>query len=247
MLAAGSITGTLCLHHVENDAESIVLRSTLLRHWQAHHGPVNGLAFSPEAALLASGGSDGAIMLWHTDAGNRGQVLVQGVHEVTALSTSPTGALLAGGYDHGCVQLWNLSSAQAVSSGQAEWALTKHNLWIKALAFSPNGNMLASGGYDGCVRLWAAHTGHELGILRYHNASITSLAFAADNRTLACGDTQGQVTIYDSWTGALHCSLPPFKAAVDEVAFSSQGEAFSELMLACGTAGEISLWRVDAA
>jgi WD40 repeat protein len=241
MIATGSTTGTVCLHQVVNEAESGALNGKLLRHWQAHHGPVKGLALSPEATLLASGGSDGAIMLWHTDAGNRGQVLAQGVHEVTALSFSQAGALLAGGYDHGCVQLWD------IASGQLEWALTKHNLWIKSLAFSPNGNMLASGGYDGCVRLWAARTGHELDVFRHHNTSINSVAFAPDNRTLACGDTQGQVHLYDSWTGTLHYSLPPFKAAVDEITFSSQSEPLSGFMFACAAAQEISLWRLEIA
>ncbi|HEX8235205.1 MAG TPA: hypothetical protein VF600_04555 [Abditibacteriaceae bacterium] len=136
--------------------------------------------------------------------------------------------------------MWN------TASGQLEWALTKHNLWIKALAFSSNGNMLASGGYDGSLRLWAAHTGHELAVLQHHNAGISSVAFAADNRTLACADTQGQVNIYDSWTGALHCSLPPFQIAVDEIAFSSQCDYLSGLALACATTREITLWHIDA-
>jgi WD40 repeat protein len=243
MLAVASVTGTLCLQHVEYDTESVAWRSKMLRHWQAHHGLVNGLAFSSEGALLASGGSDGTILLWRTDTDNHRQILSQGVHEVTALSFSSTGTLLAGGYDHGCVQLWD------TTSGQLEWALTKHNLWIKSLTFSPNSNMLASGGYDGCVRLWSARTGHELSVFQHHNTSITSVAFAPDNRTLACGDTQGQIHLYDSWTGTLHCSLPPFKAAVDEITFSlsSQIEPLSGFMFACAATQAISLWSLEIA
>ncbi|HEX8235204.1 MAG TPA: WD40 repeat domain-containing protein [Abditibacteriaceae bacterium] len=73
----------------------------MLRHWQAHHGPINGLGFSPQTALLASGGGDGAIMLWSLDDDTHRQTLIQSVHEVTALSIAPTGALLAADYDHG--------------------------------------------------------------------------------------------------------------------------------------------------
>src|SRR5262249_31399382 len=131
-----------------------------------HTGAVHALAFSPDDKTLASGGMDGAVVLWDVAGaqllrdvrppGGGGLPLVQ------ALAFAPNGRALACGWGY---------TVRLLDPGTGKWLRSLENLrlgddpalppgWglqsragVLALAFSPDGRTLAAGARH-AVRLW---------------------------------------------------------------------------------------------
>ena len=77
---------------------------------------VNGLAFSPDGALLAEGSTDWTsessgetISLWQVPAGKLLRTLRGGIEKVYSVAFSPDGTLLASGADDHSVRLWGIA------------------------------------------------------------------------------------------------------------------------------------------
>jgi WD40 repeat protein len=105
-----------------------------------HTAPVRCLAFSPDGALLASGGDDNTIRLWDVGAGQERSRLIGHLGRVSGVAFPPDGRTLAsGGWDN-AVRLWS------VAAGQELACLEAHRGAVHCVAFSPDGNVLASGG-----------------------------------------------------------------------------------------------------
>lgn len=76
-----------------------------------HHQPVLALAFSPKATLLASGGEDYTIKLWHLKTGQAMNTLTGHTDVVTALAFSPDGKTLFSSSFDQTIQVWRSGQA----------------------------------------------------------------------------------------------------------------------------------------
>ena len=74
--------------------------------WPAHAGGVDALAFSPDGALMASGGRDNAIRVWDVDSARELMTLSAHRRPVLALDFNPAGTMLASGAGDNQVMLW---------------------------------------------------------------------------------------------------------------------------------------------
>jgi WD40 repeat protein len=84
------------------DASTHQKRATL----RAHVGGANTVAFSPDGRMLATGGADGAIVIWDAIEFVERRRLVGHAGEVFAVTFSPDGRLLASASGDGSVKLW---------------------------------------------------------------------------------------------------------------------------------------------
>ncbi|XP_054651247.1 protein Atg16l2-like isoform X1 [Dunckerocampus dactyliophorus] len=114
----------------------------------AHEQGINATSFCSSSALLASGGTDRVVKLWHVRAGAlRHSATLDGSTEgITCVEFDPTGhRILAGSYDKSAL-LWRLDDPVP------KLTLTGHNRKVTAARFSLQ--QVVTGSADRTIRLW---------------------------------------------------------------------------------------------
>ncbi|XP_061828415.1 autophagy-related protein 16-1 isoform X2 [Nerophis lumbriciformis] len=117
----------------------------------AHEQGVNAATFCSSSALLASGGTDRMVKLWHVRAGAlRHRASLDGSTEgITCVEFDPTGRrILAGSYDKSAL-MWRLDDPVP------KLTLTGHKRKVTAARFSLH--QVVTGSADGTIRLWDPH------------------------------------------------------------------------------------------
>jgi WD40 repeat protein len=146
---------------------------------------VEALAFQPGGRLLAlagidwlaTGGSDGQVVLWHLDERVAKRTLPGGA---LAIAFHPAGRLLACATLHRSVVIYD------VEEGRVVHELKGYQDTVTCLAWSPDGALVASAGEDRVVRLQNP-SGEPAGAWELDNP-IKSLAFTPDGKYLFTGN-----------------------------------------------------------
>ena len=202
---------------------------------RGHSGVVNAIAYSPSGEVLASGGSDGLVILYRVSDGKLLRVLEGHTGVVNSVHFSPDGERLAsGGYDQS-VRLWE------VSSGKALRTLAGHTSVVRSVHFSPDGERLASGGDDNSVRLWEVSSGKALRTLAGHTRVVNSVHFSPDGERLASGGADQSVRLWEVASGKALRTLEGQLGPVYAVAFAPNGK----YLVAAGAAGRLQFWDVE--
>jgi len=176
----------------------------------AHTGGLRALVFSPCGFFLATGGVDGAVILWDTQTGEAEQRM-PGASTVQALSFSVEGGLLASGSRDGSIHVWN------ATSGLLLYTIPQaHNNGVRWVHFSTIFR-IASMSYP-TIFMWDVESGGKIWNCQGSQFAVIS----PDGRSIATGTTTGEVRVGDAQTGEPRLSLLGHLDRVFGASFSAQ-------------------------
>jgi WD40 repeat protein/serine/threonine protein kinase len=196
---------------------------------------VRMLDYSPDGALLASGGESGEIRVWSC-AERRLLRELDGLHApVRLLRFRADGLRLLALDAGGNATWWDTHTWQAVRTFTAEP--------LERAAVSPDGRLLATGTGTGVMRWLDAETGEPLATRRdVHRHLVDGIAFSPDGSRAASVAQDGTVAIWDPSSLQPIATFKGHMLAAHSVAFSPGGRR-----LATGGTGReaLKLWDLS--
>lgn len=119
-----------------------------------HKAWVEGVAFSPNGAVLATAGGDNIVRLWDVTTGQQIKELVGHTALVWSVVFSPDGKTLLSGGEDKTMKLWD------VAPGQELFTVGGEQEPVSTPVFSPDGKTIATAN-NGDIKLWDAVSGKE--------------------------------------------------------------------------------------
>lgn len=203
-----------------------------------HTERVDGIAFSPNGSLLASGSFDNAVKLWDTASKREVRTLAGHTAWVKAVAfRPPEGQWLASGATNGDIIFWDVSTGAKLGN-------LSGNGSVNTVAFSPDGRWFACGN-EKEIKLWDLKgwdltTKRQPRTLSGHSGAVNIIAFSADSKWLASGSSDRTVKIWDVATGRDVETLKGHTDSITSLAFSPDGQ----WLATSGVDARIKLWKV---
>jgi WD40 repeat protein len=108
---------------------------------EGHHGPVTGVAVTPDGRGVVTGSLDGTVRLWSLETGAESRRLSEPPGEIHGVAIAPDGRRVLAGGTHG-IALWNLEKGLALYR-------TRQPGPVQRVAFAPSGEQFVSAGDRG--------------------------------------------------------------------------------------------------
>ena len=183
---------------------------------------VNAVAWNPDGSRLASGESDGTVLIWDPTQRQKVQSLAGHTSVVLSVAWSPDGRRLASAGEDNSIWI------RDPESGTTAAVLRGHANHVRALAWSPDGTRLASGGEDRSVPSGTRATGARswrLGAIKPRSMRWRGVRTDADSPRAAMTTACSSATrARDTPPSAVEPSRP---APVDPRAHRLRAEALS--------------------
>jgi WD40 repeat protein len=162
--------------------------SSLVRAFVGHTRGVNGCAFSPDGAMLASASSDNSLRLWDCATGRELAKLSLHADAVNACAFSPDGSFIASASSDSRLIVWD------VATKTRRLELSGHVGPVVDCAVFPDGQRIVSVGDDGFLITWDAATGDKL-ITTPFKDPLTGCSVSEDGKLVACSTKDGAVCV----------------------------------------------------
>ena len=217
-----------------------------------HRGRVLAAVFAglgDGRTLLATGGEDGTVRLWHAEPRRALPARADEPPRVQAIATVPAEVddLVIVGGDNGSVQLHEAASGVPVGNGFAGHRGAVHAV---AAAHLPNGRrVLVTGGAERAVRVWDVATGSRLiGPLRGHQTTIHAVAVLRSGSgewLVASAGSDGAIRLWDPASG--RAVGPPLRGHTGPIRCLAvvPSSAGSDTLISGGDDGTLRLWRLN--
>lgn len=195
---------------------------------------IDCLAFSQDGQMLAAGGQDGQVKIWHLPAGELVATFDHSPTWIDKLAWSPTENYLA--YSSGrYIQVWDGAHSSIVATLNFEASS------VFDIAWHPEGNILAVGGYQG-ARIWNTQDWHEDPYtLKIPTTSLT-IGWSSDGKYLASGNFDRTIAVLE-WHNPDPWAMRGFPGKVRKLAWSDAATSSGAPLLAACSAQGIAVWE----
>ncbi|MFI6504466.1 WD40 repeat domain-containing serine/threonine protein kinase [Nonomuraea typhae] len=171
------------------------------------------MVFSPDARMLATGGTDHMVHLRDVASGRTVKTLPH-AGEITCMAFSPDGVTLAiSGSSASQVRLWNTVTGKVTTLSENSTA---------SMMFSPAGNVLATGSVT--ERRLTLHDLSSGDSSPFTTEGGPPFSFSPDGRTVALSPGDSSIELRRTDNGWLRTSLTAHRAAVTGLGFSPDGD-----------------------
>lgn len=218
---------------------------------KGHEGVgVRCLAWSPNEFRIASGDTDGNIIVWNV-LKEKIDITIKKAHsnKIRSLAWSPDGTKLVSGSTDGYVRTWRLGVTEYDLIEESDNLFQNKNdtrrPTIYSVKWSPDGRELASCRREDCV-IWSAISYKEIKVLTGHTGIVRSVAWSKDGKLFASCSNDRTIIIWDAnnWTKKSHLKLSdgdiPRDTSIFCVHFSPKGD----FIAAKSTDNSVRIWRL---
>jgi WD40 repeat protein len=194
---------------------------------------VDGIAFSPDGKLLASGSADNTIKLWDRMTEREVRTLTGHTGGVKAVAFTSDGQTLASGSIDGNIKFWDAATGRELRNLAGNGSVTN-------IAYSSDGRRFAAGNMEKVIKLWDLSAKAAPLTLTGHAGLITIVAFSRDGRWLVSGSTDRTIRVWNAETGREVQTLTGHTDRITTVAFSPDGR----WLATAGLDAKVKLWKV---
>jgi len=205
---------------------------------QGHGGAMQCLAYSPDGALVATGGTDAKVKLWNTSSNFCFVTFAEHEAAVTDLAFTPNGKVVVSSSLDGTVRAFDMARYRNFKT-----LATPRPVQLGCVAVDSSGDLVAAGGTDVFeVYLWSLTTGRLTEVLSGHEGPVGGLAFspAAASSSLATVSWDGNLRLWDSLESSSARETLSLGSQGLAVAWRPDGQAVSAATLA----GQIQTFEV---
>ncbi|MBI3724084.1 serine/threonine protein kinase [bacterium] len=201
---------------------------------EGHQKGVRAVAFSPDAAKLATWSLDGSARIWDGTSGRELLVLrseTDPQDDVLAIAWSGDSKRLATtGKD---VRIWDAATGRLLRALKGVVATS--------IAWSPDGRSFLLSSGNSVARVYDIETSRETHVLKGHPLDVSSVAWSSNGLLLATGCGDGTVRLWDAGSPSESLVLPGSDGRVDGLAFSLEGDRLA----ARSDSRSIRIWPLD--
>lgn len=216
-MAVAGLQGVWLIDLALQDSSAVLLTG--------HTRRVNGVDFSPDSKMLASGSRDGTVRLWSLPGGELIREINAHSAAVSDVDFDSTGTMIAsasGGEDK-TIRIWQ------VNTGEELREFSNVEAGYFRVSFVDGLPLLVAGTLNSSLAAWNLDEGRFIGEVNSgFNSNVTSVDSSGETFRVAVGLFSGRVIISDVTTGD-QFSVDYHDDGVREVAFSRDGRMLASV------------------